>query len=197
MVYLPNNRSCRGLKIVQNALECTMKWFYIVSQTFFMNLTMENPPWITVHLRLLLRNKLCTWYENKLPETFSVGQLSREIWNRCIAMVFALHWSSHSSAFASIHKRQSWLPITVPCSAHYLPGLVHCTLCEECVVNWVFTTVRKNKRIRKSNFDMFHLTACMTAYWITGIVIVLVRHWHISSWEKLLRSSQHLGLLLT
>ena len=61
-----------------------MKWFYIVSQTFFMNLTMENPPWITVHLRLLLRNKLCTWHENKLPETFSVGQLSREIWNRCI-----------------------------------------------------------------------------------------------------------------
>ena len=84
MVYLPNNRSCRGLKIVQNALECTMKWFYIVSQTFFMNSTMENPPWITVHLRLLLRNKLCTWHENKLPETFSVGQLSREIWNRCI-----------------------------------------------------------------------------------------------------------------
>ena len=61
-----------------------MKWFYIVSQTFFMNLTMENPPWITVHLCLLLRNKLCTWRENKRPETFSVGQLSWEIWNRCI-----------------------------------------------------------------------------------------------------------------
>ena len=81
---LPNNRSCRGLKIVQNALECTMKWFYIVSQTFFMNSTMENPPWIKVHLRLLLRNKLCSWHEDKLPETFSVGQLSREIWKRCI-----------------------------------------------------------------------------------------------------------------
>ena len=65
-----------------------MKWFYIVSQTFFMNSTMENPPWITVHLRLLLRNKLCTWHENKLPETFSVGQLSREIWNRCIPYTF-------------------------------------------------------------------------------------------------------------
>ena len=83
-VYLPNNRSCRGLRFVQNALECTMKWCYIVSQTFFMNLTMENPPWITVHLRLLQRNKLCTWHENKRPETFSLGKLSREIWNRCI-----------------------------------------------------------------------------------------------------------------
>ena len=75
-VYFPNNRSCRSLKIVQNACEFTIKWFYIVSQTFFMNLTMENPPWITVRFRLLLRNKLCTWHENKRPETFSVGQLS-------------------------------------------------------------------------------------------------------------------------
>ena len=65
-----NNRSCRGLKIVQNALEFTRKLFYIVSQSFFMNLAMENPPWITVHLSLLMINKLCTRHENKLSADF-------------------------------------------------------------------------------------------------------------------------------
>ena len=109
MVYLPNNRPCRGLKIVQNALECTMKWFYIVSQTFFMNSTMENPPWITVHLRFLLRNKLCTWHENKLPETFSVGQLLREIWNRCIGMYISCLKMLH---LPLIYRKMSPLRVT-------------------------------------------------------------------------------------
>ena len=73
-----NNRSCRGLKIVQNAIEFTTKLFYIVSQSFFMNLAMENPPWITVHLSLLMMNmnKLCTRHENKPSPDISAGQIS-------------------------------------------------------------------------------------------------------------------------
>ena len=71
-----NNRSCRGLKNVQNALEFTTKLCYIVSQSFFMNLAMENPSSITVHLSLLMMNKLCTRHENNRPQTFSAGQIS-------------------------------------------------------------------------------------------------------------------------
>ena len=79
-----NNRSRRGLKIVQNTLEFTTKLFYIVSQSFFMNLAMENPPWITVHLSLLMMNKLCTRHENKPYPDFFCRPNFGEICKSCI-----------------------------------------------------------------------------------------------------------------
>ena len=68
-------------------------------------------------LTLLLRNKLCTWLENKHPETFSVSQLSLEIWNRCIVSVYFLMMSE---IYENIQSWKCCLFITIYRYSYYI-----------------------------------------------------------------------------